>query len=425
MGWFDRLFDPDKVPEGNAKALMRIAAGRSQRRRRAIYALADVQFTDELFVFLQKLLDDPAVADAAVSSLGRNADPRGKRLALNIARSGGPLAKAAAASIGFDLRPPAELLEEATTSGSYHVVERAVGALAAWNTPEADQALKIFQEGTRRDLFWERVEPLDGTGQYYVGEGRDTFRSSRDLGQQPTAEERELEHRTTAEGYFQGVCANLLKLGQPEDIIEYARRCLEEPGNIRYRFGALKGYLEQAPNNAIASELQRHIDKGDRTKLEKYLLEKGESDSIALLELLHCNNLWERLLECEREFWRQNPVKPREATARLCARFPEEMAQILLQVILQLPVSSPVTVVAATSLGYCKSCAVPQLKPVVDKLRLLLADPHWTTRRQALMILLPIRDDRARDLLRDYLAIETDFELQTLAKEFLQTVTKL
>ena len=98
MGWFDAWFDPDYVPTGNPRALMRMAvkAKTTLQRRRAIYGLAHVPCSDEMFALLNTLLEDPAVADAAANALGYNADPRCRETAARIARSGGPLAKEAA-----------------------------------------------------------------------------------------------------------------------------------------------------------------------------------------------------------------------------------------------------------------------------------------------------------------------------------------
>ena len=139
MGWFDAWFDPDYVPDGKPRALMRMAvkAKTTLQRRRAIYGLAHVPCSDEMFALLNTLLEDPAVADAAAYALGYNADPRCKETAERIARSGGPLAKEAARGIGFDVRPPAELLQVALTHEVKSAVVEALSALRAWGTPEA------------------------------------------------------------------------------------------------------------------------------------------------------------------------------------------------------------------------------------------------------------------------------------------------
>jgi hypothetical protein len=70
------------------------------------------------------------------------------------------------------------------TSERYYAVEAAVKGLAAWDTPEANEALKTFRQGTSRNLEWERIEPVDGLGNF-DGEAFYTVRSSSDLGQQP------------------------------------------------------------------------------------------------------------------------------------------------------------------------------------------------------------------------------------------------
>jgi hypothetical protein len=420
MKWLDSWFKSDKLPEG-ADALMRIASNTGEaRRRQAIYALASVPSTDTVFKFLQTLLNDSAVADAAIYSLGRGKDPRGNALAEKFARSGGPLAKEAANSIDFDLRSPAELLEVATKSEFYSEVEKALNALRAWGTPEAERALEVFRQGTNRPLIWEVHESLDGRGEYDGGEPVYTMTSSRHLGQPPTAEEREAERRKAAKDRLRKVFDDLLNLGEPGDIALYARQCLDSPGS-GHGFSRLKSYLEQAGNNARALELRRHIESGDKSKLEQYLLDQGDD---ALLELLGCNNLWDRLLESERRFWRGHPDQPRGVTTRLCARFPQEMSRILTDVVLELPPSSPSAIAAVASLDHCGAQAEPQVKLVLDKLRRLLADPAWAVRRQALTLLLPIKNEIARSLLSEYLASEKDFELQSLARDFLEAEKK-
>ena len=186
MSWFEfkAWLYPDWVPEG-ADGLLRMAM-RSQdlgRRRRAIYLLAHVEMSDKVFMFLNCLLNEPAVADAAVDALGRNVDPRGKAVALKIAKSGGALAKVAAESVGFDARSPADLLHVAMTSESFHEVSDAIKALKAWDTPEANEALESFRQGTSRDLAYQRIDPVDASGQNFEGEPFFLYRSSRELGQ--------------------------------------------------------------------------------------------------------------------------------------------------------------------------------------------------------------------------------------------------
>ena len=44
---------------------MAVKAKETRRRRRAIYALARVPGDDEVFAFLNSMLEDPAVGDAA------------------------------------------------------------------------------------------------------------------------------------------------------------------------------------------------------------------------------------------------------------------------------------------------------------------------------------------------------------------------
>ena len=73
-------------------------------------ALAHVDCSDEMFALLNSLLDDQAVADAAAYALGQQRRSALPGDSLRLARSGGPLAKEAAKGIGFDVRPPAELL---------------------------------------------------------------------------------------------------------------------------------------------------------------------------------------------------------------------------------------------------------------------------------------------------------------------------
>jgi hypothetical protein len=66
---------------------MAVKAKETRRRRRAIYALARVPGDDEVFAFLNSMLEDPAVGDTAAYALGQNADPRCQAAALRI--SGG------------------------------------------------------------------------------------------------------------------------------------------------------------------------------------------------------------------------------------------------------------------------------------------------------------------------------------------------
>ena len=58
MGGFDAWFDPDYVPDGNPRALMRMAvkAKTTLQRRRAIYGLAHVPCSDEMFALLKARL---------------------------------------------------------------------------------------------------------------------------------------------------------------------------------------------------------------------------------------------------------------------------------------------------------------------------------------------------------------------------------
>jgi hypothetical protein len=185
MGWFDAWFDPDYVPQGNRRALMRMAvkAKTTLQRRRAIYGLAYVACDDEMFALLNSLLDDAAVADAAAYALGQNAEQRCKETALRLARSGGPLAKEAAKGVGFDVRSPAELLQIALTDEIKGRVVDALSGLRAWGTPEALAALETFRRGTARPLLarWGDMEDGDGTWE--------ECESSLFLGQQPSPEQ--------------------------------------------------------------------------------------------------------------------------------------------------------------------------------------------------------------------------------------------
>jgi hypothetical protein len=185
MGWFHAWFDPDYVPDGNPRALMRMAvkAKTTLQRRRAIYGLAHVACSDEMFALLNSLLDDKAVADAAAYALGYNADPRCRATALRLARSGGPLAKEAARGVGFDVRPPAELLQVALTHEVKGAVVEALSGLRAWGTPEALAALETFRQGTARPLLTARGDMEDGDGTWEECE------SSLFLGQQPSPEQ--------------------------------------------------------------------------------------------------------------------------------------------------------------------------------------------------------------------------------------------
>ena len=191
MGWFDAWFDPDYVPDGKPRALMRMAvtAKTTLQRRRAIYGLAHVPCSDEMFALLTTLLDDPAVADAAAHALGYNADPRCRETAARLARSGGPLAKEAARGIGFDVRPPAELLQVALTHEVKSAVVEALGALRAWGTPEALAALETFRRGTARPLIARSGDMEDGDGTWQECE------SSLFLGQQPSPHQIERTRR--------------------------------------------------------------------------------------------------------------------------------------------------------------------------------------------------------------------------------------
>jgi hypothetical protein len=191
MGWFDAWFDPDYVPDGNPRALMRMAvkAKTTLQRRRAIYGLAHVPCSDDMFALLNSLLDDKAVADAAAYALGYNADPRCKETAERIARSGGPLAKEAARGIGFDVRPPAELLQVALTHEVKSAVVEALSGLRAWGTPEALAALETFRRGTARPLIARSGDMEDGDGTWEECE------SSLFLGQQPSPQQIERTRR--------------------------------------------------------------------------------------------------------------------------------------------------------------------------------------------------------------------------------------
>jgi hypothetical protein len=185
MGWFDAWFDPDYVPAGNPRALMRMAvkAKTTLQRRRAIYGMAHAPCSDEMFALLNSLLDDKAVADAAAYALGYNTDPRCRETASRIARSGGPLAKEAARGIGFDVRPPAELLQVALTHEVKGAVVEALSGLRAWGTPEALAALDTFDRGTARPLIARSGDMEDGDGTWEECE------SSLFLGQQPSPQQ--------------------------------------------------------------------------------------------------------------------------------------------------------------------------------------------------------------------------------------------
>jgi len=185
MGWFDAWLDPDYVPDGNPRALMRMAvkAKTTLQRRRAIYAMAHAPCSDEMFALLNSLLDDKAVADAAAYALGQNADPRCQETASRLARSGGPLAKEAARGIGFDVRPPAELLRIALTHEVKSAVVEALSGLRAWGTPEALAALEAFRCGTARPLIAASGDMEDGDGTWEECE------SSLFLGQQPSPQQ--------------------------------------------------------------------------------------------------------------------------------------------------------------------------------------------------------------------------------------------
>ena len=148
---------------------MAVKAKETRRRRRAIYALARVPGDDEVFAFLNSMLEDPAVGDAAAYALGQNADPRCQAAALRIAKSGGPLDKEAAKGVGFDVRPPAELLQVALTDDVKGRVVESLSGLRAWDTPEALAALDTFRQKTARPLLarWGDMEDDDGTWEEY------------------------------------------------------------------------------------------------------------------------------------------------------------------------------------------------------------------------------------------------------------------
>lgn len=412
MAWLKGLLGLG-APQGDAKALVRVAqtAWRVERRRQAVAALAHVPLTQGTFDFLKKLLDDSDLAESAVFALAHN-NEAGREIVRDLARSGGPLARVAANELGLDhRRPPAVLFEIAMTSDSYHEVEQAVNDLARWRTAEAQSALATFHQGVHRHLKHEYIESLDGTGTRYEGEGYWLFKSTRELGQQPTPEEREAEQRQALDERHRRVFRELLALGDDDDIRAYARRCLEAPGYSQYGFNRLGEYLKQAGSNAKAAVLKRALESGDRTRLETNLIDFPTSDGITALEVLGTDDLWPRLLEREAQTWRG----PSVATSSLCARYPDRMAEVLVRVLLAEQLSSEAALAAAGILNECGAAGISRLAPVLTRLSGALRSPEWAERRDAIKVTAILHNDKAHTLLREFLAVEQDYSLQSMA----------
>ncbi len=100
MGWFDAWFDPDYVPQGNPRALMRMAvkAKTTLRRRRAIYGLAYVACDDEMFALPRYATDEEGTLQGRWLKACEAEAPERRAALRTVLASAGGSAEGAAAS---------------------------------------------------------------------------------------------------------------------------------------------------------------------------------------------------------------------------------------------------------------------------------------------------------------------------------------
>src|SRR5690606_2885970 len=141
----------------------------------------------------------------------------------------------------------------------------------------------------------------------------------------------------------------------------YARHCLEDPAAAP-ALTRLADYLESSRSSALAAHLAVRLEKADRSRLEAFLLADGSAASIRTLEALAYDGLWPELLASEERHWAAGRRVARDATAGLCARFPEEMATTLVKVLRdEEPRSRRVGVINDT-LAQCGEAAVRRVR---------------------------------------------------------------
>jgi hypothetical protein len=343
-----------------------------------------------------------SVAEAADGYLGRRDSP-----------------DAAQARIALRRALTAHYLHVALTARDYAAVAAAVSALEGYDLAESREALRMFRSRPSRPLRkTQAIQESDGA------ELRETVETvfSSVFGQPPGEEEQERQRaeaeaaaareqvrRLEAENERRDrVFNDLINLGTVDGVAAYARRCLEEP-EAAPGLARLADYLDAARTSALAANLAARLAKADRSRLETFLLRDGSMASIAALEALGHRRLWERLLEIEEENWASGRRVTRDATALLCARYPEEMSAALVKVLRdEEPTSRRLPLITET-LAQCGDVAV-------KRVRHLLSDPRWAVRRHAVGFLARVGGDQAHLALADFLTVETDPELRHIAE---------
>jgi hypothetical protein len=318
----------------------------------------------------------------------------------------------------------AHYLRIALTSRDYAAVAAAVSVLEGYDLAESREALRVFRGKPSRPL--RRTQTIADSDGADLREIVETVFSSV-FGQPPGEEEqerqraeeaaaaaREQARKLEAENERRRRIANdLIATGTVDDVAIYAKRCLEGPETAP-GLDLLADYLDAAKTSALAAQLARQFAKADRSRLEAFLLMDGSSSSVRALERLGHTGLWERLLEIEEQNWTSGKRVVRDATAELCARFPDEMSATLVKVLRDEEPGSRRLPLIAETLAQCGDVAV-------KRVRHLLSDPRWAVRRQAVGFLADIGGDQARHALEAFLEIEAEPELRHIAEAGLQS----
>lgn len=388
-GGFPIWFEPAVTAAGNPEAAVQL----------------DAVVPDILQAGLDALGRKPpraAVAEAAEAFLGR--------------REG---AQAAEARIALRRVLSGYYLQVALHARDHDQVAAAIAVLEGYGLPESREALKVFRTRPSRPLRRVRVLPAgEGAGPREIVET--VFSSA--FGQVQGEEEvahlraeadaaaaRDEARKRDAEAERRRQIANdLIGSGTVDDVALYAKQCLDGP-EAAPGIARLADYLDAAKTSALGANLAGRLKQADRSRLEAFLLKDGSAASIRALEALGHVGLWKRLLEIEEQNWATGKRVVRDATAELCARYPEEMSATLVKVLRDEEPGSRRLPVIAETLSLCGDVAV-------KRVRHLLSDPRWAVRRQAVGFLADMGGDEARQALVAFLEIEADPALRQVAE---------
>jgi hypothetical protein len=412
----------------------------------AILALGDQPFSEENFSFLYGKSSTGPYCDIALRALGMIGHPRTIELLIREVRYPGASYERWVKAYRNPRNQLAvePLLEIALTSGNYIAVESALRALGAIGGTQAQEAIGRFRAAPSRivTVLWagfETPEPVSTTF----------------LGQRPSERELSLVHgKLTRE--------NIFSFGSDEEALAALERCLDTPesaplpqleaflakgitpprGEIGVRGPGITRSAgspdlpRQAVDEWIAGSrlnfdqrdqaIRGRLALADKRRLEAHILNRLEADRSRALDfylLLPERSELATLQGLAHPFQGED-----EIPAYLAQLRQRDLARIRHDIELQVDEArarpdDPEARLAAFLAAYQNESEFG-LSLLAELVEPLLADQRWAVRKRTIETLAKTQTEIVSRVLERHAASETDFELQTYARQTAQLISQ-